>query len=262
MEEYVFICEDSIDGILTGVYEAYQFKKEEKIESHDILHLAVREPDTPRLFTHYIKIETDNFKSAKVIKTLKKELGESTYYDLCIALLSADEEKADAVYHTIVIGLKYHDKNVLARLHDAMVHKAFVCMRNAGNELHYCKEFLRFEELENGILYAKIGPKNHVLPFLMPHFADRLPADNFVIYDEKRGEFGLHPKYKQWYLATNTDFDTDNLVFSEEEKIYRELFTKFCETIAIEARINPKLQRQMVALRYRPYMVEFNETGT
>lgn len=257
MEEYTFICEDSIDGILTGIYEAYQFKKEEGIESHDMLHLAVKEPEIHRLFTQYINVETDTEKSAKVIRTLKKELGESTYYDLCLALICADEEKADAVYHTIVIGLKYHDRNVLARLHEEAVHKAFACRRNAANELHYCKEFLRFEELENGILYAKIGPKNHVLPFLVPHFADRLPADNFVIYDENRGEFALHPKYKQWYLVTNHEFDENELVFSEEEQVYRELFTEFCNTIAIEERINLKLQRQMCALRYRPYMVEF-----
>lgn len=257
MEEYVFICEDSIDGILTGVYEAYQFKKEEGIENHDMLHVAVKEPEIHRLFTQYRKVETDREKSAKVIRTLKKELGESTYYDLCLALTCVDEEKADAVYHTIVLGLKYHDKDVLARLHEAAVHKAFACKRNAANELHYCKEFLRFEELENGILYAKIGPKNHILPFLVPHFADRLPADNFVIYDENRGEFALHPKYKQWYLVTNHDFDEKELVFSEEEQVYRELFTEFCQTIAIEERINLKLQRQMCALRYRPYMVEF-----
>lgn len=259
MEEYVLICEDSIDGILTGVYEAYQFKKEEQIENHDIIHLAVREPDTRRLFTQYMSVETDREKSAKVIRTLKRELGESTYFELCLAMICADEEKADAVYHTIVTGLTYHDKNVLQRLHDGAVHKAFACKRNAANELHYCKEFLRFEELENGILYAKIGPKNHVLPFLMPHFADRLPGDNFVIYDETRGEFGLHPKFKQWYLVNDHHFKEDKLVFSEEEQVYRELFTEFCNTIAIEARINLKLQRQMAPLRYRPYMVEFNQ---
>lgn len=257
MEEYVFICEDSLEGIFSGVYEAYEFKKEESIESHDMLHLAVKEPDMHRLFTQYIRLETDEEKAKKVIRTIKRELGEQTYYDLCLAAICADEEKADAIYHTIVTGLKYHDKNVFARLHDMAVHKAFTCRRNAANELHYCKEFLRFEELENGILYAKIGPKNHVLPFLVPHFADRLPADNFVIYDEMRGEFALHPKYKQWYLVTNHEFDERELVYSEEEQVYRELFTEFCQTIAIEERMNLKLQRQMCALRYRPYMVEF-----
>ncbi len=257
MEENVFVCEDSIDGILTGIYEAYQFKKEEGIESHELLHLAVAEPQIHRLFTHYHKVETDREKADKVIRTLKREFGEHTYYELCLAMICAEEEKADAVYHTIVIGLKNHDPNVLQRLHEDAVHKTFACMRKAGNEVHNIKEFLRFEELENGILYAKIGPKNHILPFVMPHFADRLPGENFVIYDEHRGEFGLHPKFKQWYLVTDHDFDNSRLVFSEEEQIYRDLFTQFCQTIAIEDRVNRKLQRQMAPLRYRPYMVEF-----
>ena len=257
MEEHVFICEDSIDGILTGVYVAYQFKKEEGIESHDSLHLAIGEPDTIRLFTQYHCVYTDREKSKKVIRTLKRELGESVYYDLCLAMVCADEEKADAVYHTIVVGLKYHDKNVFERLHNDAVHKAFACGRRTKNELHYSKEFLRFEELKNGILYAKIGPRNHVLPFLVPQFADRLPGENFIIYDENRGEFALHPKFRQWYMVTKKDFEEDKLIFSEEEQIYKALFTEFCSTIAIEERVNLKLQQQMAPLRYRPYMVEF-----
>ena len=259
MEEYVFVCEDSLEGIFSGVYEAYEFKKQERVESHDTLHLAVKQPDMQRLFTRYIKLKTVEEKANKVVRTIKRELGEHTYYDLCLAAVCADEEKADAVYHTIVTGLKYHDKNVFARLHEPAVHKAFACRRNVANELHFCKEFLRFEELKNGMLYAKIGPKNHVLPFLVPHFADRLPAENFVIYDEIRGEFALHPKYKEWYMMTNHELDESQLVYSEEEEVYRELFTEFCNTIAIEERINLKLQRQMCALRYRPYMVEFCE---
>lgn len=257
MEEYVFICEDSIEGIFSGIYEIYEFKKKEGIASHDRLQLTVREPDMHRLFTQYIRLETKEEKAKKVMRTIKRELGEHTYYDLCLAAVCADEEKADAIYHTIVTGLRYHDRNVFARLHDKAVHKAFACKRAAANELHACQEFLRFEELRNGILYAKIGPKNHVLPFLVPHFADRLPADNFVIYDETRGELALHPSFRQWYLVTNPAFDESVLVCSEEEQIYRKLFTEFCNAIAIEERKNIKLQRQMCALRYRPYMVEF-----
>lgn len=257
MEEHVLICEDSIDGILTGIYEAYQYKKDNGIDSHDWMHLAVKEPDIGRLLTRYTKIETDAEKAQKVSRTIKRELGEHTFYDLCLAMVSADAEKADAVYHTVVIGLKCHDRNVFARLGEPAVQKAFTCQRGAGNELNHYRQFLRFAELESGILYAKIGARDRILPFLMPHFADRLPADNFVIYDELSGVFGLHPQYKQWYLVNGADFDEDSLVFSKAEAEYSALFTQFCESIAIEARTNPKLQMNMLPLRFRKYMVEF-----
>lgn len=257
MEEYVLICEDTIEGILTGVYEAYQLKKETGIESHNMIHLAVKEPDMMRLFTHYDNIKTDNDKACKVMNTIKRQLGDDTYYQLCLAMMSDFEEKADAVYHTIVLGLKMHDRCVMDRLYDYYVNKAFSYSRAAGNELHHFKEFLRFAELENGILYARINAKHNILSFLMPHFADRLPADNFVIYDGVSKTFGLHPIYKQWYLVSGMDIDEDSLVYSSMEKEYQELFKGFCSSIAIESRVNPKLQMNMLPLRFRPDMTEF-----
>lgn len=74
--------------------------------------------------------------------------------------------------------------------------------RNVGKEIHFHKEFLRFEELEAGILYAQIGPKNNIITFLMPHFADRLPLENFVIHDVKRNIFALHEAKKTGILYT------------------------------------------------------------
>lgn len=259
MEEYVFICEDSIDGILTGIYHAYEYKKEEGIETHECLHLSVTNPDTRRLFTTYLEVETDREKAQKVIRTLIREFGEDTYYDLCLAMVSNAEDKADAVYHTVVTGLQNHDRNVMLRLQEDAVHRTFSYQRFASRELNHWREFLRFEELENGILYAKIGPKSNILAFLMPHFADRLPADNFVVYDEKRGIFGLHPQYKQWYMVSGKDFDEHSLQFSQKEAVYRELFTRFCERIAIESRENPALQKNMLPLWFRNYMVEFDK---
>ena len=258
MEEYVLICEDSMDGILTGIYEAYQYKKEHGINSHDQMHLDVIEPDIHRLFTEYIIVDTDSQKASKVIKTLKEQLGDGTYYDLCLAMASGEADKADAVYHTVVAALSHHDRNVFDRLQDNYINRAFACKRGAGNELHHYREFLRFAELENGILYAKIGARDNILPFLMPHFADRLPAENFVIYDELHELFGLHPKYKQWYLAQGMDFNEETLVFSEAEAEYQELFKHFCKSLAVESRKNPKLQMNMLPLRFRKYMVEFD----
>ena len=258
MEEYVLICEDSMDGILTGVYEAYQFKKNRSIESHDRIHLATNEPDVYRFFTEYHKIDTDHAKAEKVTSTIIRQLGDESYYRLSMAMVSCFEDKADAVYHTIVLGLSTHDRNITDRFQDDYVHRAFQYGRAANNELNRLREFLRFSELQNGMLYAKIDAKHHILPFLMPHFADRLPAENFVIYDENADLFGFHPSFKQWYILQGVEFDEGRLQFSATEEAYQELFRCFCDSIAIEARINPKLQMNMLPLRFRPNMTEFS----
>ena len=257
MEEYVLICEDSTEGILTGVYEAYQFKKRMGIASHDVIHLAVREPETQRLCTQYEQVQTDYAKAEKVTNTLVRQMGSEAWYRISMALVSCFEDKADAVYHTIVLGLGQHDRNITDRLQEDCVQRTFRCARASDNELCHMKQFLRFAELRSGMLYAKIDTKHHILPFLMPHFADRLPADNFVIYDESTQTFGLHARYKNWYLMRGADFDEDRLVYSDVEEEYQELFKRFCDSIAIEARINPKLQMNMLPLRFRPNMVEF-----
>ena len=86
--EYALICEDSIDGILSGIYEAYQITEEEQIDSNDRIHLLTEEPYIQRLSCYYQHIETDRGKAEKVIRTLKKEFGESGFYDLCLAMVS------------------------------------------------------------------------------------------------------------------------------------------------------------------------------
>ncbi len=257
MEEYVLICEDSTEGILTGVYEAYRFKKDRGIASHDAIHLVTAEPEVQRLFTEYVHIQADHGKAAKVTGTIAAQLGDETWYRLSMAMVSCHEEKADAVYHTVVLGLKTRDRHVTDRLKEDCVQGVFKCARASDNELCHLRQFLRFSELQNGMLYAKIDAKHHVLPYLMPHFADRLPADDFVIYDENTQTFGLHARFKKWYLMRGADFDERTLVYAAVEETYQELFRQFCDSIAIEARINPKLQMNMLPLRFRPNMTEF-----
>lgn len=257
MKEYVLICEGSTEGILTGVYEAYLFKKKMGIESHNYIHLATKEPEIQRLFTHYESIQTDAEKAEKVSNTIVRQLGNETWYKIGMAMVSCYEDRADVVYHTIVLGLQLRDKKIMDRLQEDCVQRTFQCARASENELCHLKQFLRFSELQNGMLYAKINTKHHVLPHLMPHFADRLPADNFVIYDENTQTFGLHASYKKWYLMQGADFDEDQLVYSKLEDEYQELFQCFCKSIAIEARVNPALQRSMLPLRFRPNMTEF-----
>lgn len=278
----VYRCEDSLEGIFTAIYLAYEEKRD-----HEDTYLALN--DEPMLFAEDVQVLPDWEKTGKVMNTLNRRFGEKDYLSLCMALASEDEEKAQAVYRTVVDGLKrkVNAGHLFDNLADDSVNKAFALARNTVREIDHLKGFARFQELENGVLYSRIGPKNNILTFLMPHFADRLSIENFVMYDDRRNLFGIHPAGRQWVLFCGEDnglseaMDSGDrgfgakasgingaesndpedkfpkLKFSAEELQYQELFRDFCHAITIEGRRNVQLQRNMLPLRFREYMVEF-----
>ena len=254
--EQVLLCEDSQEGIFTGIYEAY----EKKFHSGTV-RIVVGEEREYRLFAVYHKVEPDTEKALKVARTVSNLTGPEPYRQMCTALSSTDPQKGQAVFGVIELLLKDRRsaQRIMDRLADGYVRKVFELHRNVQNEIHHLKEFLRFQELENKALFARIGPYNDVVMYLMPHFADRFPQENFMIYDEGRNLLGVHPASGEWYLARGVKLDRSMLNDSDEEKKYRELFRFFCHKIAIKERKNLNLQRNMLPLRFREFMVEFGE---
>lgn len=248
----VYRCEDSLESIFTAIYLSY----EENREAKDTC-LSLNED--PILFAEDVPVKPDQEKTLKVMRTLKRRFGEEDYLTICMALAVPDEEKAQAVYRTVAKGLdeRFARGHLFDNLADDNIMKTFSLARYAGREIGHLKQFVRFQELENGVLYSRIGPKCNTLTFIMPHFADRLPIENFVIYDTTRGIFGVHPAGRQWYLLSGEEAEEPEVNLSEEERRYQELFRHFCKTIAIRERRNLELQRNMAPLRYREYMVEF-----
>lgn len=256
MEEKYLICEDSIEGVFSGVYDAYALR-----EGHEHIHIQIGEEDNLRLFASYMYIQPDSVKTGKVAQTVRRRLGERTYIDICYALAVNAPEKGQAVYRTIVDGITAGSgKKVMENLTNTYVEQTFRFARKASNEIHRMLEFVRFKELEQGTLFSKIGAECNVVPYIMPHFSDRLPLENFIIYDEKHAVYGVHPAKSEWYLVSGSDINAENLYkMSKEESDYQKLFTAFCNTIAIKERKNPDLQRQMLPLRFRDYMIEFDK---
>lgn len=254
-QEKIFLCEDTIEGIFSGVYEAWS-----SMHGHNHCHLQVG-IDNYRLFSEYVQVETDDEKAWKVSKTVCDRLGYEVYKNLCRALASTDEEKAEAVYKTIVLGFSMKNgKAVMNFLSNAYVAKVFELDRNVGNEAGHMEQFIRFQELKNGVLFSKIGPKNDVLTIIAPHFADRLPLENFMIYDDVRKKIIVHEKEKPWFLVSGETISEDVVKqYSDEEEYFQELFKGFCTSISIKERENLSLQQQMLPLRFQKYMVEFSK---
>ena len=274
----VLICEDSIEGIFTAIYEAY-----EKKYQIDRVKLHVGEEYEPALFTDYQRVYVDDTRAEKVRRTLMRKFSKDDYLSICYALSTTDERKADAVFHTIDWGLRgCYQNSILEHLTCDWVRITMELARNASNEYMHLRGFTRFRELKGGLLYAVIAPKNDILPQLAAHFTDRFPQENFIIRDKGRELYAVHPAYKPWILVTlkkaenlpygevkdenvrieaasgmGIDDCMEERELSDQEHNYQELFREFCHNISIEERKNLNLQRNMLPLHFRTYMTEF-----
>lgn len=257
---YTFICENSIDGIFTGVYDAWASKY-----GHQNVRLVTGGVTNYELFQEYITAVPDSEKSEKVARTLRSRLGEEVYYDICQAILANEFttrkkglDKADCIYRTIVLAFAMpNGSQVLNALGEPYVRRVFELSRATNMESHHLLGFLRFSELENGVLFASIRPKNDVLPILAEHFTDRLPMENFMIYDEYRRLAVIHKASTNYLIADASSLNQDIIKrYSKKELEYRKLWCGFFESIAIEARKNPKLQSQNIPKRFWDNTVE------
>ena len=256
MEEHILICEDSLEGIFTAVYVAY-----EKRYRPEQTAIVTTEEGNMRLFAVYEHVLTDSVKSGKVMNTLRRRFGEEGFYKFCLALASTGEDKGTVVYRTIARGLGLRRPFAVFDMHtDRNVDRTHKLKYQAWHEMHQLCGFVRFREIQGGILFSEICPKNNVLPFLADHFSDRFPTEHFLIYDKGRTLFAVHEAGRQWFLAQDLHFEREGVKESETEALYQELFRHFCHKIAIEARGNDALQRGMLPLHFRLYMTEFTNS--
>lgn len=253
----IFQCDNSIDGIFTAIYRAWSSKfghvnvKLEVIYDRDI-------GANLELFSEYIPVETDYNLAFKVSQSIQTKISEEAYQMVCRVALSDETDKADLIYRFLILGFSLGAR-VIEHLSNEVVGNLFRINRRVEYETHHLLGFIRFSELENGLLVSSIHPKNNVLSLITPHFADRLPEERFIIYDVNRKEAAVHLPGQQWIIAKVPEMDIDRLKeFANQEDEYNDLWKIFFQHIAIKERINPKLQRNNLPLRFREDMTEFN----
>lgn len=257
-KKYIYRCEDSVEGILTGIYDAWA-----SVHSHEENCIEVRGAgwEMPLLFAEYTEVVPDAEKSEKVQRSIRLRISEEAYEMVMKAILSGDPEKGEVIYRFLIYA--YREGARACRSYgNPWAMRLFELVRNYDNESHHLKGFLRFDEQENGLLLARYAPKNNVMGDLMAHFSDRLNGEDFIVLDEKRRLAGIHKRNTIWFLYRLSEEEYRS--FSEGykgEDSYGALWKIFHQKIAIAERENLRLQRNNLPLRFRPYMTEFrNET--
>ncbi len=259
----IYVCEDSLTGIFSGIYEVWKRKM-----TAEEAGLEVGDSFERRLFCEYIFCKAEKRKALAVIRMIQKNLGADVYEKISYALLSADRRKAEMVFRAMLEAKKLSRKDLLMEhLGNEAVRAVFGMYRQVANEAHHYKGFVRFRELKNKTLFAKIEPKHAVLPCIAEHFADRFPQENWVIYDKTHEVFLIHEKGKRYYFLQQymcmkgDSGSAQNITggFSEEEMDYEALWKEFVQSISVAERENRALQNQNLPLRFRTNLVEFSK---
>lgn len=251
----VFTCGPEPEDIFTAVYDAWASRL-----GHGNVELEIEaEEQQARLFSQYRHVERDREKAEKVARSVYRKISAEAWQGIYQTALSFEPDRADAIYRFLIEGFRI-GPDVVNRLQNPAVCRVFELSRKMGREAHYFVEFVRFTQWENGVLYAKVAPKCNVLPLVAPHFANRLSGETWVIYDEVWHKAAVHPVGPAWYLMDTLETGWDTMLCSRDSvgdgSGWENLWKTFVRHIAIEARINPKLQQNMMPLWYRKHMTE------
>lgn len=251
----IYQCEDSIEGIFTAIYDAWESKY-----GHDNIRIDVKTKiyiSNFELFSEYVDVDVNYYKASKVASSIQTKISHEAYVMIQEASLSDSIKKGDIIYRFLILGYSI-GKNVVNYMSLESVMNLFQLSRNVNNESHHFLGFVRFSEIMNHILLSKISPKNDILPLIAPHFSDRLQGENFIIYDEVRNTAILHPKNEDWLYMNGTEFEIEELEKSSEEEVFfRDMWKIFFESISIKERKNLQLQRSNLPMRFRNQMIEF-----
>jgi len=256
---YILQCEDSIEGIFSAVYSAWELKYGH--ENTSIQVLREEEDYEMELFAEYIRLVPDSVKAEKVLRTMRKQCCPLVYERLFHAAYADASDKADVIYRYIRLALNMGN-GVLNHLTDPAVLRMMELSRAVGNEKHHYLGFLRFIEVPGKILLARYEPKARLTEMIMPHFADRFPEEKFIIWDVKRNVAGFHAPKSGYLMVALSEAEKEHLLsYTEDNMDAENLWKTFVESISIKERENKKLQRNNIPLHFRTFMPEFSEKG-
>ena len=253
----IFLCDDTMEGIFTAVYDAWASRL-----GHANVKLQVR-GGTMELFADYREAETDMEKAEKVARTIKRELGEEGWEQISRAALAFCKERADAIYRVLVLALsegrKRKEADILAQIQNPSVCLIMELSRSVWHETHRYMGFIRFRELQSGVLFSEIAPENQVLPLLGAHFADRFPREHFLIFDHTHCDILAHEAGGSWWIIKDVPMENKKFeagAVSGQEAEFQRLWRGFCSSVSIKERENPQLQRQLWPYKFRKWMTE------
>ena len=199
-------------------------------------------------------IATDRAKAARVRSSIPSKICPRALQLVENVFLTCMQERELALLRFLLLGYA-EGGQVTQQLGRAEIAPLLQAERHLLGECHLLRGFVRFSDY-GGALAATITPKNFVLPYIASHFINRFSGENFMIYDKTHKAALIYENRRQRILPLE---DIEFPAASPEEEGYRELWKRFYNTVAIEARYNPRCRMTHMPKRYWENMTEMQE---
>lgn len=260
MEKIKFVCEDSVDGIFSAIYEGFEYRN--KNFGNEIsynIEIQLKGDERIELFCSYIEVTTNLLLSKKTAEHIKKTLSMDVYVSVYFAACHFEKDKGTIIFNYLQHAFKT-GKTIISHFANPYVMRLEELRIKCFHESHLFKGVVRFRQLSNNILFSRISPKCNVLGLIADHFKDRFFQENFIIYDEKRDLAVVFSKGKDWVMAKYHISHELEESLAESNDQYVDLWKVFFNTVAIESRKNERCQKTLLPLWYRKNMTEFENT--
>ena len=249
----IFYYDKTFEGLLCAVFDAFDLK----IFPDRLLPTG----EIPPIFIDSMHTVTSVEEHAgRVWKGLQKKLQKKVCNMLMHVWLS-ELKGSDELLFRYICKTFATTKKIQFNFGDADVLEVEKIARKVAHEGHYLKMFVRFQKAADNIFFAPIRPQFNALPLAVNHFTDRFADQQWVIYDLRR-QYGYYYDLHTTQEITFNDDDhllsgkLDESMMAADEKLFQDLWKGYFKAMTIKERINPRLHKKNMPVRFWPLLTE------
>lgn len=271
--DLAYLHDGTPEGIFSAIFAAY-------MRHEDPAEVVCAEAYQPRLLQTAVTISTDAVHAERVSAGIRKRLGAYAHRQVMKATLSGRTDAGTALYRFVRFALDGADRRdcascrfasacarrtckrqKMAAINDVThprVKPFFDVVRSVDNECEKIRQFARFQHLkEEGreVWFARVNPKDAVVPLVLGHFVERFNVQPFILYDEVHGMAGVWDGHQRYLV----DADEEMLSLppvGADEALMQDAWRTFYRVLSVEARFNPELRRKLMPKRFWKNLTE------
>ncbi len=271
--DLAYLHDGTPEGLLSAIFAAYA-------RHEDPAEVTRADAYQPRLLQTAVTIPTDAAHAERVSAGIRKRLGSYAHRQVMKSTLSGRPGAGTALYRFVRFALDGMDRRDcascrfaagcarrtckrqrMAAINDVThprVKPFFEAVRSVDNECEKIRQFARFQHLrEEGreVWFARVNPKDAVVPLVLGHFVERFNVQPFILYDEAHGVAGVWDGSRRYLV----DADEEMLSLpptGADEALMQDAWRTFYRVLSVEARYNPELRRKLMPKRFWKNLTE------